>query len=229
MSEFSYQSHNWLIHKLMWEELSNIAPQYAGHTLLDVGCGRGPYRNLFSAYSKAYFGLDNPNDHSGMSGANAYADAHFLPIASESVDTVLLSEVLEHLSLPLDALKETCRVLKPGGHLILTAPLFWHLHEKPRDYYRYTKYGLQFLLEQSGLKVVHVSELTGFIGTFTQLWCYFLWSGAGSFTVLRAGLYPVIWILQRLAYWANKLDRSRDFNCLTIMVGHKPAFTTQGS
>lgn len=38
----------------------------------------------------------------------------------------------------------------------------WHLHEQPRDFYRYTKFGLQYLAEKSGFEVVSIKPTGGF-------------------------------------------------------------------
>jgi SAM-dependent methyltransferase len=134
----------------------------------------------------------------------------------------LISEVLEHLPSPGDAVREIHRVLKPGGHVILTTPLFWPLHEQPRDYYRFTKFGLQFLFERSGLRVLEVAELTGFLATFAQLGCYFLWSGFGQGKAIRILMFPLIWLLQRVGFWLNKLDKTHEFSCANIVIGQKP-------
>ena len=63
-----------------------------------------------------------------------------------SFDAVFMMEVLEHVPEPQQALSEIRRVLKPGGRLILSVPFIFPLHEEPHDYYRYTKYGLAYML-----------------------------------------------------------------------------------
>jgi ubiquinone/menaquinone biosynthesis C-methylase UbiE len=63
-----------------------------------------------------------------------------------SCDIVVMLEVLEHVKEPQRALDEIRRVLKPGGTLILSVPFIFPIHDEPYDFYRYTKYGLQYLL-----------------------------------------------------------------------------------
>ena len=222
MDEFPHQPHNWLIHKLMWEELSIVIPRYAAGTLLDVGCGNRPYRALAAPHVRSYVGLDFPAATSSPPDADVHADALALPVATESVDTVLCSELLEHLPLPLDALGEMHRVLRPGGHVILTTPLFWQVHEEPRDYYRYTKYGLHYLLRASGFEPVHTAELTGFVATVVQMTSYAVRAQTPVARALRPLTAPVSWLAQRAAYAINKRERNRAFNCLTIVVARKP-------
>ncbi len=63
-------------------------------------------------------------------------------------DAVFMMEVLEHVTEPHLAVKELRRVLKPGGLLVLSTPFIFPLHDEPHDYYRYTKYGLAFMLRE---------------------------------------------------------------------------------
>ena len=84
MSEFRYQPHNWLIHKLMWEELSVLVPRFASGTLLDVGCGERPYQSLTSGHIDRYVGIDYPSGNAGRSRADVHGDAMALPVADAS-------------------------------------------------------------------------------------------------------------------------------------------------
>jgi SAM-dependent methyltransferase len=82
-------------------------------------------------------------------------------------DHVLLTQVLEHLPEPAKVLKELHRVLKPGGTLWLTAPLFYAEHEKPYDFFRYTRFGIRHLLEAAGFRVREIDWLEGYLGTLS--------------------------------------------------------------
>jgi 2-polyprenyl-3-methyl-5-hydroxy-6-metoxy-1,4-benzoquinol methylase len=50
------------------------------------------------------------------------ADVNDMPFADWAFDTIICSEVLEHIHTPSIALKEMARVCRPGGHLYLTCP-----------------------------------------------------------------------------------------------------------
>ncbi len=126
---------------------------YARGRLLDIGCGNKPYLEKFQSRVSCYIGVEMPGTPSNSTVVDAYASALALPFASNSFDTVLSNEVLEHVPEPKRLLEEAHRVLKPQGYLILTAPLTWGPHEAPYDFYRYTEFGLRYLSEQAGFSV----------------------------------------------------------------------------
>jgi SAM-dependent methyltransferase len=72
-------------------------------------------------------------------------DLHALPFEGESIDVILMTEVLEHLEEPWVALRECHRVLRARGLLVITTRFMYPMHDV-HDYYRYTHEGLQHLL-----------------------------------------------------------------------------------
>jgi len=136
---------------------------YSQGWLLDVGCGRMPYRQKFSRVER-YIGLDLLTNKT----VDVYGSGLALPFPSGVFDTVLCNEVLEHVREPITAVAEAARVLKPGGILFVTAPQTWGLHAEPHDYYRFTKYGLQFLAEKNGLELIEVTPTSGMWATLAQ-------------------------------------------------------------
>jgi SAM-dependent methyltransferase len=144
---------------------ADLAP---GSTILDVGAGDAPYRELFAHanyltcdWENSIYKPDRPPD--------LIAPAGNIPLDLKSVDAVLSTQVLEHVAEPFTALAEFFRVLRPQGRLWLTAPLVWYLHEEPYDYYRYTPHGLRFLLESTGFTEIEVSPLNDAFSSAAQL------------------------------------------------------------
>lgn len=123
--------------------------------VLDIGCGSRPYRTLVNA--ARYIGLDLAGEHH----PDLIAGCASLPLRDNAFDSVICTEVLEHLADPAVCLAEVRRVLKPGGHAYISAPQSWCLHYPPHDYWRFTCYGLRMLAQRSGLQVLVVIRIGG--------------------------------------------------------------------
>lgn len=121
--------------------------------VLDVGCGRKPYRHLVPAEEYLGVDIDTPVTRE-LAAADVYYDGRRLPFTDASFDAVICSQVLEHVFTPGDFLAEIRRVLRPGGRLLLTTPFAWDEHEQPHDFARYSSFGLRALLAQAGFEVV---------------------------------------------------------------------------
>lgn len=135
--------------------------EYVGGRLLDLGCNDKPYERFFGNRCDQWLGFDRPWYNGGPTKANIIGDALEMPFKSESFDTVLCTQVLDDLPRP-DALFGQCfRVLKRGGHLILSAPQYSALQNEPNDYFRFTHHGLRYLAEHAGFSVVRVLPVGG--------------------------------------------------------------------
>lgn len=119
--------------------------------VLEIGPGNRPLKVLLPKEC-AYFSLDYPPTGQALYDNNPdiLGDACSLPIRTESVDTVLLFEVLEHTGAPEDVLSEIHRILKPGGTLLMSMPFLYPIHDAPHDYQRFTSHGLSRRLADQG-------------------------------------------------------------------------------
>ena len=217
------RSHNWLIYAIANPALEKRLSRYAHGTMLDIGCGVKPYKDIASPYIQEHIGVDHEGSFHDKSNIDLTGTAYQIPIEDNSVDSILCTYVLEHLEEPGRAIAESWRVLKEGGHAIYTVPLFWHVHEAPRDFYRYTEFGLKYLFEKNGFEIVEIKALTGFVVTFCQELMYVLYK-------LRRGgwINPLWWvippfghIIQAIAYMLNKIDPTKDFTVEYILVAKK--------
>jgi ubiquinone/menaquinone biosynthesis C-methylase UbiE len=211
--------HNWLVHRIHDASLALAIRLFSNGLLLDIGCGEKPYQNLTKGIVKKHVGLDHPGSIHNQQHVDIIATAYETGLASNSIDTVLCTVVLEHIERPQDAVNEMFRVLKPGGYVILSTPLFWHLHEEPRDFYRYTKYGLEYLFTTAGFEIVEIKPLSGFVVTFSQELIYFFRFIFRGF--LRFLLFPIQTFIQLLAIWLNRWDRSHGFTWAYLLVARK--------
>ncbi|MCW2954494.1 MAG: type 11 methyltransferase [Conexibacter sp.] len=140
----------------------------AGARVMDVGAGDAPYRELFA--HAEYVTVDWAESvHEDASASDVIASADALPLGDGTFDAALLTQVLEHVPEPTRVLHELFRVLRPGGQVFVTAPLAWELHEAPRDFYRYTRFGLQHLAQHAGFVEIEVTERTDSFTTLGQL------------------------------------------------------------
>jgi SAM-dependent methyltransferase len=112
--------------------------------VLDVGAGKSPYRRFFKN-TKKYIKLDNHY----YPGIDIAADiTKKIPLQSNTIDSVVCFQVLEHINNPQKAIDEIHRVLKPQGICLLTTHMAAPLHGEPYDYFRFTHYGLKKLFEK---------------------------------------------------------------------------------
>ncbi len=110
--------------------------------VLDVGSSASPYKKFIPATK--YLRLDiNKESHPDIC-----CDVHQIEWASKFFNTIIASEVLEHLANPAVAIEEMRRVLKSGGICILTTRFMYPYHPCPKDYYRFTKDSLQILFSK---------------------------------------------------------------------------------
>ena len=157
----------YLARRALWKEISAHSAMLSGD-LLDVGCGIKPYQKLFS--TSTYTGLEYDTAIARKRGiADAYYDGKKFPFEDQKFDSVLCNQVLEHVFTPDAFIGELARVLKPGGHLLLTVPFIWDEHEQPYDFARYTSFGLKALLERNGFRVLIQRRLLSDISVLFQL------------------------------------------------------------
>ena len=217
------RQHNWLIFSIINPAIKARVKNYAKGRLVDIGCGEKPYKDIISPYVDVHIGVDHEKSLHDKSNVDLIGTAYSLPLESIYCDTAICTDVLEHLEDPLLAILETWRVLKYGGYAIYTVPLFWHLHEEPRDFYRFTKHGLNYLFKKGGFEVIEITALTGFTVTFAQELVYFLYGfrKKGIINPLWWIIPPICHVIQMLAYLINKIEKTEMFTCEYIVVVRK--------
>lgn len=156
------------------KKIHEYAEKYLKGRLLDIGCGEKKKEFLIGDYVHEYVGVDHKDSLHSLNAVDIIGTAYAIPVPDDSFDSILCTAVLEHLEEPRLALKEAFRVLRPDGHAVYTVPLFWHVHEEPRDFYRYTRYGLEHLFKEAGFEIVEIVALSGFWLTFGSEWNYYI-------------------------------------------------------
>jgi SAM-dependent methyltransferase len=172
--------------------------------LLDFGCGTKPYKHLFT-HVKSYTGVDfegggNPYDKPDV---DVFYDGSNIPFENDHFDSVLATEVFEHIFNIDTILEELNRVLKPGGKMLLTCPFLWPEHEQPWDYARYSSFGIKSLLERHGFGIVIQQKTGNFILCLNQLTVLYIYY-----------MIPKIPVLYELLYFVLTLP----FNLITLLL-----------
>lgn len=204
--------------------------------VLDVGAGRGELLAWLLSHGHDAIGID-PNPHvvqicrdQGLPVVHGTLDS--IEVIPESFDTVVLSQVFEHLIDPVESLQTIHRLLRTGGRVILFTPnvegwprrVFgdewghWHL---PYHVYLYGPSHLRAILEKTGFRVERLSSVTP--GYWLEL-SFRLWrrkSQSGPWTETKAtpsNFHPSVRLA--IAPFARLLDFTSTGDCF-IAVGVK--------
>ena len=149
---------------------SVLLPQYARGRLLDLGCGTVPLYAMYQPYVQENTCVDWGGSFHNAQHLDYELDLNQpLPFANGEFDTIILSDVLEHIAEPMALWTEMARLLAPNGRIILNVPFFYCLHECPHDYYRYTVFALQRFAEKAGLTVIQLQATGGSVEVFADM------------------------------------------------------------
>lgn len=197
----------------------------AGMQVLDAGAGEGQYASYFGRHR--YVGVDLGIGDAGWSyqALDAVADLTALPFSDSSFDAAINVVTLEHVQEPKAVLCEIARVLRPGGRLLLITPHEWEEHQQPHDYYRYTRYGLAYLLQCSGFRSFSVDPVGGFFRLLSRR----LLNGVQFFPAPLAPLAALLFgPLAMLLPLLDGTDKKRNFTLGHICTAQKAGGDTAG-
>ena len=154
------------------------AVKYASGRLIDVGCGTKPYKSLFAPVVDSYLGVDYPQtmetNYGAQTKVDIFTDCSETGLRDCSFDTLLSTQVIEHIYDTRKFINECYRILTPGGIGIFTIPFVWQCHSEPYDFYRFTRYSIQRLFSESGFKVLKIENLEGAYATQQSLYKNYL-------------------------------------------------------
>lgn len=170
----SFSHPLYYIRKGLYNKISLYSRELNGR-LMDFGCGSKPYQSLFTNVTE-YIGLDYAGEgHSHeQESIDVYYDGKTIPFENETFDSVLSSEVFEHLFALQQLLPEIARVTKKGGKFLITCPFVWEEHEIPVDYARYTRFALQDMLEKNGFEIEVIDKNGHFLLALHQLFVLYI-------------------------------------------------------
>jgi len=205
--------------------MKHSAPIYAKGKLVDIGCGFKPYKSIFDPYVNSYFGIDYKETADANYGSNTKADLYVdcteTGMPSESFDTLLSTQVMEHIYDTKKYIFECHRLLKKGGKGIFTIPQTWQCHGEPYDFYRFTKFSIENLFKEYGFKIIELKPLNGAYSTVIQtkiVSVYFRETSGIFFRLVKA--FRFFFIIPVLNYKALLFDKLfwNDKLCLNYLL-----------
>lgn len=204
------------------KEAIQEAKKYAKGQLVDIGCGRMPYRKELEPLVDSYIGVDHPEVsklyHSSVR-PDVLADAKKLSFRNSSFDIALLFQVLEHVDSPERVIKEAARVLKPNGVLIISLPFFYPLHDMPYDWGRYTSTALRSFIDEASLHLVKIKAQGGFFEFWLQMLNTFLVKRINDILLTNFKFHSIVLFILTITF---SLPIILFNNLLIVIVGSLP-------
>lgn len=146
------------------EVISKFLPHIEGR-VLDLGAGSAKYKEMILKKASEYRSCDAVKNKN----IDDVCDVLNLTYPPESFDTVISTQVMEHVSNPYQMAEQIFKVLKPGGHVIVTAPFLIPLHSDPGDYFRFTAGGLCEIFKQSSFSIIESGHYGGFFMVLSEM------------------------------------------------------------
>jgi SAM-dependent methyltransferase len=139
---------------------------------------------------------------------NVVGDAECLPFASNSIDLLIGTGLLEHVADERATLSEVSRVLKPGGLAHMEMPFLQQYHDDPIDCRRMTVDGLCRAMRRAGLEPVQSGVHIGPTVTMITLWSYYVALVLEGDNILLKALSTLAFLFFSIVLWPLKfLDR----------------------
>jgi SAM-dependent methyltransferase len=192
----------------LMNDIKDAIDRFSKGDFLDLGCGNKPYEEWYKPASTTQTGCDiNQSDKQRV---DVICPADQLAFEDNRFDTILCTQVLEHVYHQKEVVKEAYRTLKKDGHLILTVPFSWELHEEPYDFFRVSKYGLQKMFEDTGFSIIYIKANGGKWATCFQMMLNTIYSSF-KYRTFRSRFvkffflnFGITWLINRMAVWMDK-------------------------
>ena len=160
--------------QIVFDFLTDAAEFCKNGVILDAGAGHQRYKPFFekSLYltQEHMSGVELKNMHSVDYDLVSPLDEK-IPLKDDCLDGVLSTSVIEHIRYPERFIKESFRVLKPGGKIFINVPFIHNEHECPYDFNRPTRYGIERWFIDAGFKKYDIRPST----SATEMVCGILW------------------------------------------------------
>lgn len=218
---------SYIEYKYLFADLRDAISKYAKGDVLDIGCGNKPYKPFFEGKISSYTGCDIIQSDRQL--VDIISPATDIPLPDNTKDTVFTTQVIEHVADHRKLLSEAFRILKPGGCIILSGPMAWEHHEEPYDFFRFTKYGFEYILSETGFTDIDVIPNGGKWAMVGQLFHNSLRSSCYGKKSVKARILKSIYFLFRLKWiinlfftWLDNFDKDYGATLNFVVVAKKP-------
>lgn len=219
-SNINYSLRRYFVDKFFIE---NIHQFNDNAKILDIGGKKENKRGMFDIgkypLEIKYANIDTTTNPDYL------CDATKIPVPDNSFDGVILAEVLEHVKDPKLVLRESFRVLKPEGKLLITVPFLYHIHADPCDYGRYTEYYFQEILKEIGFNEVSIEKQGGYYSVLANIMKMRLLEmnrENSLFIKIKKKIFTIFlrWFQKKALVW----DNNNYFNKTAIGAGHTTGY-----
>lgn len=184
----------------LFKDTNKCLSNFKADTVLDIGAGDKIYQSYVKC--KKYVSLDV------LGEVDVIGDGSYLPFKKGSFDMIICTQVLEHIRNPFYTVEEFSRVLKEGGIVFITVTTTCYLNHIPFDYFRYTKYGIEYLLNKNEI-IIQKSDIicSGFI---VSLELFYIGIYTGIYRIIKNAFIRrlLVTIISYTSFIILKLDRS---------------------
>ena len=213
-------NNNFLIRKSIRKAIIKNSKHLKG-ALLDFGCGTKPYKKLFINVD-SYTGVDYKIEgrEESQKTVDFFYDGKTIPFNDKEFDSILSTEVLEHVFNVEDILCEFNRVLKINGHALITTPFMWEEHEMPYDFARYTTPALEYLYQKHGFEIIHNHKTGNQIEVIFQFAINYFKNSIPKFKLKQLLLVPFIFVFNVLGMIFSFIlptDKTAYFNNVFVL------------
>lgn len=216
---------NYLVYTPLIRDLESSITQYATGRVIDIGCGNKPYENIFKERTTEYIGCDIMQ--SSLQKVDILCPANNIPLPDNSFDTAFSTQTIEHVEDHQGLVNEAFRLVNAGGYFIISGPLYWHLHEEPYDFFRFTQYGFKYVFEKAGFEMIEIKSNGGAWSVTGQTIIHsFQYSKSKNFFIRFSRFIffrlRIFWLVNTFFSWLDKKDYNPVNTMNYVVIGRKP-------
>jgi len=203
------------MHLSTTREVINHLLSHIHGRVLDLGAGSAKYKEMILQKASEYRSCDAAKNIN----IDDVCDVLNLQYPPESFETVISTQVIEHVNNPYKMAEQIFKVLKPGGKVIVTAPFLIPMHSDPDDYFRFTPSGLSEIFKQSGFVIIESGHYGGFFMVLSET-IHFSWFNPYKYKSSR-----LMTLIEKTAKFFDKIFNSKNIYANSFVIAQKPLNT----